>query len=109
MTESDAYTLAMWRVRPGQEEEFIRAWREDLADYFLSLPGVMGGTLLRSLEDPSLFYSFGPWRSLEDIRAMRADPRTPAVMGKLRDLCVEATPGVYQRVLTLGVQTGYTE
>ncbi len=100
--ESDAYTLAMWRVRPGREEEFIRAWQEDLAEYFLSLPGVMGGTLLRSLEDRSLFYSFGPWRSLEDIRAMRADPRTPIVMGKLQELCVEATPGVYQRVLTLG-------
>jgi heme-degrading monooxygenase HmoA len=100
--EGDAYTLAMWRVRPGQEEEFIRAWREDLAGYFLSLPGVMGGTLLRCVEDPSLFYSFGPWRSLEDIQSMRADPRTTAVMGKLRDLCVEATPGVYERVLTLG-------
>lgn len=101
--ESEAYTLAMWRVRPGQEEEFIRAWREDLADFFLSLPGVMGGTLLRSVEDPALFYSFGPWRSLEDIQAMRADPRTPTVLGKLRELCMEATPGVYQRVLTLGL------
>lgn len=100
--ESDAYTLAMWRVKPGQEEEFIRAWREDLAEYFLSLSGAMGGTLLRSVEDPTLFYSFGPWRTLEDIQAMRADPRTPAVLGKLRQLCVEATPGVYQRVLTLG-------
>ncbi len=100
--ESDAYTLAMWRVRPGREEEFIRAWQEDLAEYFLSLPGVMGGTLLRSVEDPSLFYSFGPWRSLEDIRAMRADPRTVGVMGKLRELCEEATPGVYQCVLTVG-------
>ena len=102
MTASDAYTLAMWRVKPGREEEFIQAWREDLGGYFLSLPGAMGGTLVRSVEDPRLFYSFGPWRSLEDIRAMRDDPRTPAVLGKLRALCLEATPGVYQRVLTLG-------
>ena len=100
--EGEAYTLAMWRVKAGQEEAFLRAWREELAPYFLGLPGVMGGTLLRSVEEPNLFYSFGPWRSLEDIRAMRADPRTPAVMGKLRELCLEATPGVYQRVLTLG-------
>ncbi len=98
----EAYTLALWRVKPGQEEAFLRAWREDLAAYFLSLPGVMGGTLLRSVEEPNLFYSFGPWRSLEDIHAMRADPRTPGVMGKLRELCVEATPGVYERVLTIG-------
>ena len=41
---------------------------------------------MRSVEDPALFYSFGPWRSLEDIQAMRADP---------------GTRGVYQRVLTI--------
>ncbi len=102
MTASDAYTLAMWRVKPGREEEFIQAWREDLGAYFLSLPGAIGGTLLRSVEDPRLFYSFGPWRSLEDIRAMRTDPRTLEVMGKLRELCEEATPGVFQRMLTIG-------
>ena len=100
--EGEAYSLAMWRVRPGREEAFLRAWREDLAAYFLSLPGVVGGTLLRSVEEPNLFYSFGPWRSLADLQAMRADPRTPAVMGKLRALCLEATPGVYERVLTIG-------
>ncbi len=99
--DGDAYTLAMWRVRPGLEEEFIRAWREDLSEYFLSLPGAIGGTLLRSVEDPTVFYSFGPWRSLEDVRAMRADPRTPEVLGRVRQLCVEATPGVYQRLLTV--------
>ncbi len=76
--EGEAYTLAMWRVKPGQEEAFLRAWQEELGAYFLSLPGVRGGVLLR------------------------ADPRTPAVIGKLRELCLEATPGVYQRVLTLG-------
>ena len=100
--EHDAYTLALWRVKPGREEEFVAAWRDELAPYFLSLPGVVGGTLVRSVDDPSLFYSFGPWRSLDDIRAMRADPRTPEVMGKLRELCDEATPGVYRRMLTIG-------
>ena len=100
--EHEAYTLALWRVKAGREEAFIAAWRDELAPYFLSLPGVVGGTLVRSVEDPALFYSFGPWRSLEDIRAMRADPRTPGVMGTLRELCEEATPGVFQRVLTIG-------
>ena len=100
--EHEAYTLARWRVKPGCEEAFVAAWRDELAPYFLSLPGVVGGTLVRSVEDSAVFYSFGPWRSLEDIRAMRADPRTPGVMGKLRELSEEATPGVYRRVLTIG-------
>ncbi len=96
------YTLARWLVHPGNEEAFIAAWQE-LGAVFLSLPQPTSwGLLLRSADQPHLFYSFGPWRSLEDIHAMRADPRTPAMIGKLRELCLEATPGVYQRVLTLG-------
>ncbi len=76
------YTLARWFVVPGQEEGFIAAWHE-LAAFFLSLKAPpRWGTLLRSVEDPRLFYSFGPWPSMETIAAMRAHPTgsvTPAL------------------------------
>jgi heme-degrading monooxygenase HmoA len=98
---SDAYTLAMWRVKEGKEEEFVEAWKNDLGDYFLRLPNPPGtGTLIRSVEDPQLFYSFGPWRSLEDIQKMRSDPRTKEVIGKLATLCEEAKPGTFRVVAT---------
>jgi heme-degrading monooxygenase HmoA len=96
-----AYTLAMWRVRAGEEEEFVRRWREDLAPYFMQISPGARGTLVRSVEDPSLFYSFGPWDSVEAIRSMRADPRTPEVMRRLFELCTEAKPGVFELVLSL--------
>lgn len=100
--ENDAYTLALWHVKEGREEEFVRAWREDLAVHFLNLPNPPGiGTLIRSVEDPRLFYSFGPWNSLEDIEKMRSDPRTTEVIGKLSALCDEAKPGTFRLVLTL--------
>ena len=96
--ESDIYTLGVWKVKPGQEGAFIAAWKE-LGDFFLSLPSPPGpGTLVQSLDDPTQFYSFGPWRSLEDIQAMRADPRTPAEIGKLMALCQEAKPGAFRAV-----------
>jgi hypothetical protein len=41
------------------------------------------GTLLRSVEDPRRVYSFGPWPSAEAIASMRADPGTPAAIGRL--------------------------
>jgi hypothetical protein len=48
-------------VLPEQEAAFVAAWQE-LAAFFLALPvPPRWGTLLRSLEDPRLFYSFGPW------------------------------------------------
>ena len=84
------YTLARWLVAPGNEDAFVAAWH-DLAAFFLSLKAPSRwGTLLRSLDDPRLFHSFGPWPSTETIAAMRADPAAPAAIGKLTALC-EAT------------------
>ncbi len=101
--EGDIYTLGVWKVKPGQQAEFIAAWKE-LGEYFKSLPNPPGGTgiLVQSLDDPALFYSFGPWRSLEDIQAMRSDPRTPERIGKLAALCEEAKPGAFRVVAQVG-------
>ncbi len=97
-----AYTLAMWRVKEGREEEFVDAWKGELAEFFLSLANPPEtGTLIRSVEDPQLFYSFGPWRTLDDVREMRSHPRTAVVMGKMRDLCEEVKAGDFLAVLTI--------
>ena len=99
--QGDVYTLGVWKVKPGEEESFIAVWKE-LGDFFLSLPKPPGpGTLVQSLEDATLFYSFGPWNSLEDIQAMRAHPRAPAMIGKLASLCEQATPGSFRVVATV--------
>jgi hypothetical protein len=97
-----AYTLATWRVKEGYEEEFVEAWSGELADFFLSLPNPPdSGTLIRSVDEPRLFYSFGPWKSLDDVRQMRSHPRTQEIMGKLRDLCEEVNAGDFEVVLTV--------
>lgn len=103
MEDGTAYTLALWRVKEGREEEFVEAWKGALADFFLGLPNPPGpgpATLIRSVEDAQLFYSFGPWRSLDDIREMRSNLRTPEIIGKLAALCEEAKPGDFQIVAT---------
>jgi hypothetical protein len=53
------------------------------------------------VEDPQLFYSLGPWESLEDIQQMRSNPRTAEVIGRLAALCDEAQPGAFRLVLTI--------
>ena len=93
--DEQPYTLARWSVLPGQEAAFVAAWHE-LATFFLSLKEPpRWGTLLRSLEDPRLFYSFGPWPSMETIAAMRAHPATAGTIGKLTALCEDAQLGTY--------------
>jgi hypothetical protein len=96
--EDSIYTLGMWRVKPGRADEFIAAWT-DLGDIFGALPDPPGtGTLLQSTAEPDLFYSFGPWRRLEDVAAMRANPEAQAGIGRLVALCEEAAPGSFRVV-----------
>lgn len=93
------YTLGVWRVEPEREAEFIAAWRE-LGRIFAHLPEppTGKGVLVQSLSDPTLFYSFGPWDSLEDVQAMRESPRAREGIRKLVELCAEATPGSFRVV-----------
>ena len=81
------YTLAAWHVRAGQEHEFLRIWREELAPAFLSFNPSAQGTLIQSLNDPQEFYSFGPWDSLAQMQAARSDPGAQAALAKLVALC----------------------
>jgi hypothetical protein len=98
MKDSDIYTHAEWLVLPGREDEFIAAWKE-LGSAFGALEHPpLWGSLLRSSTEPRLFYSFGPWRSADDVTAMRSHAPTLAVLQRVRSLCERATPAGYERV-----------
>ena len=99
MDEGAYYTLATWKVQEGREDEFVRAWTDILSATFLSLDQPpLWGKLVRSVEDPTLFYSFGPWKRKEDILAMRADPRGSGAIAQVAELCDEVRPGVFVEV-----------
>ena len=96
--EETVYTLGVWRVKPGKEGAFIDAWIA-LGKIFGQLPRPPGkGTLLQSLSDPLLFYSYGPWSSLDDVQAMRNNAEAQEGIDRLRELCTEATPGGFRKV-----------
>lgn len=95
------YTLASWYIQEGRETEFLRIWKEELAAAFLSVNAAAKGTLIQSLEEPRQFYSFGPWESLEEMRAARSDPSVGKAIRKLVSLCTEAKPGPYRVILQL--------
>jgi hypothetical protein len=93
------YTLGVWRVKPESESEFITAWKA-LGVLFNQLPAppIGKGTLIQSLTEPSLFYSFGRWPSVEAVQAMRQDPQVQTGINRLRELCTEAIPGGFRLV-----------
>ena len=93
------YALGVWRAKPGKEDALIKAWKA-LANVFVQLPRPPSGkgTLIQSLTDPLLFYSFGPWNSLADVEAMRENPDAQKGIQKIQELCSEAVPGGFQVV-----------
>jgi heme-degrading monooxygenase HmoA len=67
------YSLTVWTVEPGEEDEFVRHWKE-FADWSAAEGLAAKATLLRDVDVPGRFVSFGPWETLEAIRRWRALP-----------------------------------
>jgi hypothetical protein len=59
----EAYPHSTWRVKPGFEDEFVQRC-EDLA-HWSALQGLTSrAKLLRDIDEPSRFVSFGPRESM---------------------------------------------
>lgn len=83
---ADVYTSGSWRVKEGRGDEFVAAWRE-LAEWSKrEIPGAVGATLVRDLDDPGHFVSFGPWESLEAIESWRNSEGFRERVGRIREL-----------------------
>ncbi len=64
------YTHTTWHVRPGREDEFVERWREWVG--WSHRKGFEAqALLLRDLENPQTFVSFGPWESAAAVRNWR--------------------------------------
>ncbi len=67
-----------WRVKPGQEETFTKAWAQATKTIRSRVKGARGSMLLRSHRDPSEFIASARWDNFQDWQAfMQADPADP--------------------------------
>lgn len=99
-----AYTLGTYRVIPGREAEFILAWKQ-LATILSALPNPpFWGTLIKSTTEPTLFHSFGPWTSPDDVAEMRSNPLATAAFEALAALCRQMTSGDYELITHVQVR-----
>lgn len=80
------YTSAVWNVKDGQEDAFVRRWQQSVDAAALELPGIVF-RLLRDVENPGRFLSSaGPWRSVEQINAMRSSDGFQQSMAAMADV-----------------------
>ena len=89
------YTLGIWTVKSGHEDDFIAAWK-DLGDRTKAdFPGATA-TLLRDRDQPNRFISFGPWDSIEQIEQWRGSETFKKGVARLREVLEGFAPSTME-------------
>ena|SRR5690348_9626710 len=96
------YTLGVWTVTHGREEEFVAAWIE-LAEWTAAtVEGAGTGTLLRDTDDGRRFVSVGPWKDLDTIQRWREEPGWNERVGRIREMLESFEPSTLELVAARG-------
>jgi heme-degrading monooxygenase HmoA len=97
------YTMGIWQVKPGSEEDFVAAWQE-MADWTMREveAAQAGGTLLRDREQPNRFVSFGPWPDEQAIASWRGSSGFKERISRIRNLLQDFSPATLDPVATQG-------
>jgi heme-degrading monooxygenase HmoA len=91
------YTMGIWNVKPGREDDFLGAW-DALAQWTIESGFETHGTLTRDRENPSRFVSFGPWPSAEHAQRWRDDPGFREHFARLEETVESFEPGTFDVV-----------
>ncbi len=96
------YTLGMWQVEPGREEDFVERWRE-LAEWTRAeVAPEATAVLLRDTEDRSRFVSVGPWSDLGQIERWRESAGFQERVRELLPLLQSFEPNTLELVVEIG-------
>ncbi len=91
------YTLGIWTVREGSEDEFVEAWTRMADETRLQFTSATG-TLLRDADRTNRFISFGPWESADQVAQWRASSAFIAGQARLRPLLESFEPHTMDEV-----------
>jgi len=85
--EGVVFAFGYFTVKPGSEEPFLEKWQH-FAQWTLNhAKGARWMYMVRDLEDPQLFVSFGPWESPESVTEWRQSSRFRSTFAELDSLC----------------------
>ncbi|HLM07421.1 MAG TPA: antibiotic biosynthesis monooxygenase family protein [Blastococcus sp.] len=94
------YTLGIWTVRPGAEDDFVAAWREMANNTTADFPSATA-MLLHDRDRPNLFISYGPWRSLAEIESWRGSAVFRDGVARIRASLESFEPHTMDPVVTI--------
>ena len=93
----EPYTSTTWIVKPGQEDEFVRRWAE-FAEWSAGQGLAAPAMLLRDMDDPTRFVSFGPWEDLQLIWRWRDQTGFQEHVASMNELLVSFEPRTLELV-----------
>ncbi|MDW5564133.1 MAG: antibiotic biosynthesis monooxygenase family protein [Methanomassiliicoccus sp.] len=91
-TGGSLFSMAIWDVKKGMEDEFVEAWRSFAEWTSRNRQGAMGVHLLRERAFPQRFVTIGPWQDLESMKAWRESGEFDEFFDRARKLCTEIRP-----------------
>jgi heme-degrading monooxygenase HmoA len=97
----DFYSFNLWKIKDGNEQEFLDIWENELAKTFVELNPYSKATLVQSTDSPNIYYSFGPWIKLDELQAARSSKDYRSAVSKLVSLCDIAKSGSFKNILTV--------
>jgi heme-degrading monooxygenase HmoA len=94
---ADTYSHTTWRVERGREAEFVRRW-EEWAEWSHRQGLGAHARLLRDLESPETYVSFGPWANIDAVRSWRSLAGYHERVARLREVVVSFEPRTFELV-----------
>jgi heme-degrading monooxygenase HmoA len=91
------YTSGVWIVKPGEQDEFVAAWKELVATG-AAMPGSGDFRLLRDAHQGDRFMSFAVWESFEAQEAWRQSPEFAERLKVARSHCADFHTYTYELV-----------
>lgn len=95
------YTLGIWLVKPGREDDFVQAWR-DLASKTQQEFSEAKAVLMRDRDVPNRFISTGPWESFEQAGLWRASAAFTEGFEAMREMLEHFEPHTLEEAATIG-------
>ena len=96
----DIYTLGIWMLRSGRENEFINEWSRFAKSTSKNTEGNGKAYLLQDEKNPSRFISFGPWQNMDAIKKWRDSEEFKNFVAIVKDLCIDFQPNTMREVAT---------
>jgi heme-degrading monooxygenase HmoA len=91
------WTYSTWIVKPGQEDEFVRRWK-DWAQHAAREGLGSKAKLLRDLDNPNRFISYGRWASPEHVAHWRTGDTFHEHTAPLHEVIESFNPHTFEEI-----------